>query len=285
MTRGRAFMALAAAALAGACAQRSATAPAAVEVTSGAKPGKFVWHDLVTDDVAACRRFYGSLLGWEFEETSRLGRGYVVARLEGVRVAGLVSIEARGVEKPSQWLGYVSVPDVDASVEAVKGAGGRTLVAPVDVAAGRAAVVADPQGAPLGLVRLAQGDPPDEASPQEGRFFWMEYFARDPAPALVFYTALLGYRSEVREQVAGLSYHVLLDARPRAGLLPVPQAGMRPAWLPYVMVADPAGLAAQAESLGGAVLFAPRSDVRKGTLAIVADPSGAPIALQKWPIS
>jgi hypothetical protein len=25
--------------------------------------------------------------------------------------------------------------------------------------------------------------------------------------------------------------------------------------------------------------------VRKGTLAIVADPSGAPIALQKWPIS
>ena len=95
----------------------------------------------------------------------------------------------------------------------------------------------------------------------------MEYFARDPAPALAFYTALLGYRSEVREQVAGLSYHVLLDARPRAGLLPVPQAGMRPAWLPYVMVADPAGLATQAESLGGAVLFAPRSDVRKGTLA------------------
>jgi predicted enzyme related to lactoylglutathione lyase len=113
----------------------------------------------------------------------------------------------------------------------------------------------------------------------------MEYFARDPEAALAFYTGLLGYRSEVREQVAGLSYHVLQGARPRAGLLPVPQAGMRPAWLPYVKVEDPARLAAQAESLGGAVLFAPRADVRKGTLAIVADPSGAPIALQKWPIS
>jgi hypothetical protein len=28
----------------------------------------------------------------------------------------------------------------------------------------------------------------------------------------------------------------------------------------------------------------PRSDVRKGTLAIVADPTGGAIALQKWPL-
>jgi hypothetical protein len=60
---------------------------------------------------------------------------------------------------------------------------------------------------------------------------------------------------------------------------------MRPAWLPYVMVTDPAGLAERARALGGTVLFEPRADVRKGTLAIVADPSGAPLALQKWPIS
>ena len=268
------------------CASRPAAPAAAPTKDRGLTPGKFVWHDLVTDSPEACRRFYGSLLGWEFEDVQRLGKPYAIARRGTQRVAGVVNIEKPAGEKRSQWVAYVSVADVDKAVAEATRAGGRTLAAAREIEGiARAAVVADPEGAALGFARIHAGDPPDEASPQEGRFFWMEYFARDPGPALAFYTALLGYRSEVREQLAGLSYHVLLDTRPRAGLLPVPQAGMRAAWLPYVKVEDPARLAAQAESLGGTVLFAPRADVRKGTLAIVADPSGAPIALQKWPIS
>ena len=284
MRNGRKFLGVAAAALAMACAQRSATAPPpAAEVTSGAKPGKVVWHDLVTDDIAACQKFYGSLLGWQFEETRRLGRGYVVARLDGVRVAGLVPIEAKGPERTSQWLGYVSVTDVDRAVQAVERAGGRSLVAPVDVAAGRAAVVVDPQGAPLGLARLAHGDPPDEASPKENRFFWMEYLAGDTGAALSFYKDLLGYEAE-ETGVAGQPYQVLRKGRARAGLLAAPPQGVKPTWLAYVLVKDPAALAARAASLGGKVLLAPRPDVRKGTLAVVADPSGAAVALQKWPL-
>jgi predicted enzyme related to lactoylglutathione lyase len=251
------------------------------------KPGKFVWHDLVTDEPEACRRFYASLLGWQFEDTRRLGKRYAIAHLGADKVAGLVAIpRASAAERPSQWVGYVSVPDVDRAVAEVVGKGGRTLAAAREVEEiARAAVVADPSGAALGLARIHAGDPPDEPSPREGRFFWMEYFARDPAPALAFYTGLLGYQSEERERLAGLTYHVLRGDRPRAGLLPAPNPDMRPAWLPYVMVGDPALLAQRATSLGGRVLFAPRADVRKGTLAVVADPSGAPIALQKWPIS
>jgi len=249
-------------------------------------PGKFVWHDLVTSAPGPCRRFYAELLGWQFEDTQRNGKPYAIAHLGGQRVAGIVSKGASAAEKGSQWVGYVSVQDVDRTVaEAVK-AGGRAVVAPREIETiARAAVIADAEGAVLGLARIHRGDPPDEAAPREGRFFWMEYFARDPQAALSFYTGLLGYQSEVREELAGLAYHVLKSPRPRAGLLPVPQEGMRPAWLPYVRVQDPAALSARVESLGGTVLFAPRADVRKGTLAIVADPSGAPIALQKWPIS
>src|SRR5512138_387179 len=29
--------------------------------------GKFVWADLVTDDVVSARRFYGDLFGWTFQ--------------------------------------------------------------------------------------------------------------------------------------------------------------------------------------------------------------------------
>ena len=30
-------------------------------------PGKFVWHDLMTTDVPAVKKFYGDLFGWEFD--------------------------------------------------------------------------------------------------------------------------------------------------------------------------------------------------------------------------
>jgi hypothetical protein len=54
--------------------------------------------------------------------------------------------------------------------------------------------------------------------------------------------------------------------------------------LAYVRVADPAATAARAAQLGGRVLIAPRSDLRNGTLALIADPTGAVLALQKWPL-
>jgi predicted enzyme related to lactoylglutathione lyase len=283
--RAIAPMLAAAAALAGACATRSTTAPPPAASRADVKPGKFVWHDLVTDDLDACRRFYGALLGWDFEDSQRLGRPYVVARSGGRPVAGMVAIRPAGPEKSSQWVGYVSVPDVDRAVEAVTKAGGRALVAPVEVGTvARAAVVADPQGAVLGLARIAAGDPPDEASPTENRFFWMEYLAGDPGAAVAFYTGLLGYQSAVTDAIGDVEYHVLRSGRPRAGLLRAPREGVRPAWLPYVLAKDPEALASRAASLGGRVLLAPRADLRKGTLAIVADPSGAALALQRWPI-
>jgi predicted enzyme related to lactoylglutathione lyase len=40
--------------------------------------------------------------------------------------------------------------------------------------------------------------------------------------------------------------------------------------------------AQRAKQLGGKVLVAPHPDVRDGTVALIADPSGALIALQKW---
>ena len=69
----------------------------------------------------------------------------------------------------STWLGYVSVPDVDAAAAAFKEKGGNVLKEPFDVASlARAAVVTDPQQALLGLIRIARGDPPD-APPAPGR--------------------------------------------------------------------------------------------------------------------
>jgi uncharacterized protein len=50
-----------------------------------------------------------------------------------------------------------------------------------------------------------------------------------------------------------------------------------------VRVADPSASALRAQRLGGRVLLAPRADVRNGSVALIADPTGAVLALQRWP--
>jgi predicted enzyme related to lactoylglutathione lyase len=249
--------------------------------------GKFIWNDLVTTDLATCRQFYGSLLGWTFQQEQRQGRTYLIARLGSAPVAGLLDVRDLK-DANSQWVSYMSVPDVDSVAEQVRAAGGRVLVQPRQVkVGGRAAIVADPQGAPLGLARLTAGDPGDPPEPLTGRFFWAEFLAKDGPQALDFYKRLVGYEASQTDASQNIEYFVLRHGRPRAGLfqLPASAANVRPNWLPYVRVDDPAALAQKAQTLGGRVILAPSPERRHGTLAIVADPSGAALALQKLPIS
>lgn len=274
--------------LALACASKPPASSPASSTASPAGGSKFVWHDLVTDDPAACQRFYGSLLGWQFAETNRLGRPYTIARAAKTPVAGIVTIKRESPDKPvATWLSYLSVPNLDGALQKAKSDGAKVLVEPVEIKSiGRAAVLRDPQGALLGLVWVSAGDPPDPAKPQPMTFFWSEYLAADAQPALSFYESLGGFTSSVAEDQGELRYFVLKGARPRAGLFRIPDSSrhVQPNWLPYVLVDDPAALAARVEGLGGRVLLAPKPEFRKGTLAIIADPTGAALALQKWPI-
>jgi predicted enzyme related to lactoylglutathione lyase len=265
------------------CSSRSA--PTAAIPTASGDVGRFVWQDLVTNDTTACRRFYEALLGWDFRETTRRGRPYLIARSGGQPIGGIVQ---PAVEiKRATWLSYVAVADLDRAVEQAKAAGSAVLLAPVPVATyGRVAVITDPQGAPVGLAGVAVTLPAEPVQPLTGRFFWREYLARDASSALSFYQDLLGYDSSVTESRNGIDYHVLRRQRSRAGLFQIPSTvkDVEPNWLPYVKVDDPAALAARAESLGGKVLLAPSPNLRHGTLAVVADPTGAAVALQKWPL-
>jgi hypothetical protein len=43
-------------------------------------------------------------------------------------------------------------------------------------------------------------------------------------------------------------------------------------------------MAAKVAALGGRVILPPRPEIRNGTVAIVADPTGGAVALQKWPL-
>jgi predicted enzyme related to lactoylglutathione lyase len=178
----------------------------------------------------------------------------------------------------------MSVADVDNTVAQVQTDGGKVLVEPRNLPNARAAVVADPQGAPLGLAQVRRSIP-EPADPSPSHFFWDEYLARDAAKALDFYKRLAGYESAISESRSGVEYHVLRKTRARAGLfqLPATATGVEPNWLPYVLVNDPAALGGRVVGLGGRIILPAAAERRNGSVVVIADPGGAPLALQKFP--
>jgi len=261
----------------------AAATPSTAAAARGA--GRFIWQDLVTRDVAACRKFYGELLGWEFQEMTRRGRPYLVARSQGRLVGGIIEGKDPSITRAA-WLSFLAVDDLARAVAMVTASGGKVLREAVEIRGlGRFAVVTDPQGAALGLARLEVDPPAGVGDSGVGQFFWREYFARDAPGALTFYRNLNGYEARLSER-AQVEYHILERDGPQAGLLPIPKefTGVTPNWLPYVRVADPQPLVARVESLGGKVLLPPQPGIRDGSVAIIADPTGGAVALQKWPI-
>lgn len=275
-------VALLCAALIAGC-NRSATLPPLVEEEGAPQiPGKFIWHHLVTGDAQAAREFYGALFGWEFDVTDD-GR-YSVITHEGHNLGGILETsEDANAPKGGHWLSAMSVTDIDASLARVAKAGGRQLEAPIEVAGvGRVVTVQDADGAVFHLLSSTTGDPPDVEPPVD-TWLWHELLANDVDRALDFYKTAFGYHIERLPREAGPECHILSSAgKARAGILRNPFEKTRSTWVPYIRVADPAAVAARVPELGGRVIVAPRVNVRHGTIAVIVDPSGAPVALQKW---
>lgn len=250
-------------------------------VSASTTPGEFVWHDLVTHDAAASRAFYGALFGWTFQPAQGVDPGYLLIKQGSEPIGGIVTVEKD--KALPQWLSYVTVADVDKTSAAFTAAGGKVYRAPLDARKDlRIAVVGDAQGAPLGLASRGR---PDAATgvPAVNRWLWMEYVAVDAPRALEFYGQALGYTSDAKQTPGGLTYHTLKAGSARAGLFQSPWKRESSAWLPYVRVEDPAAMAAKVTQLGGTVLLAPSAELRNGSLAVVLDPAGAALALQKYP--
>jgi predicted enzyme related to lactoylglutathione lyase len=246
--------------------------------------GKVVWNDLITDDLAAARRFYGGLFGWTFDETSGpAGNDYLIARSGSLPVAGMVPVApGSGGAKLSRWLPYVSVGDVDAAVNRATAAGATVAVGPRDVGLGQVAALIDPQGAVIGIARSNLGDPDDATTaPGLGRKVWTELLSNDPAASARFYEAVVGYQARTIARRGG-EYTLLSGGGvDRAGILANPTGDWSPVWLTSFGVADASKAAALAASLGGTVLLAPSADLREGGMAVVSDPSGAILVLQE----
>ena len=274
------------------CSTAKLIVPPVTEKPTGTyKYGKFVWHDLLTYDVEAAKKFYGELFGWKFNTGSRGSSDYTTILKNNIPIGGIVYVkEIKEKHYSAQWMSYLSVPDVDKATEFVKAQGGKIVREPRDIGGrGRMSIVNDPKGSLLALLHSATGDPVDH-QPENFEWLWVENLTTDVEAAVAFYQGLVGYQAEKlsNTQVSGTEFLYFVmkkDGEPLAGITQIPWQGIRPNWLPYVKVDDPKPLMEKVEKLGGKIYLPPSDEVRQGSVAFIADPTGAVVAVQKWPIN
>jgi predicted enzyme related to lactoylglutathione lyase len=246
-------------------------------------PGRWVWGDLVTSDVAAAADFYGKVFGWTFEtyggEDDR--DTYTLALADGLPIGGLVFDQrARKGDVPSaRWIGLVSVTDVRAAADAVTQGGGKVVVAPTMLGErGEAAVFQDPEGTLFGVVRSKSGDPADYVG-DLNEWVWLDLWTANVDQAARFYSAVAGYQVVPLEQ-AGLrsGAHLASGGYVRAGIMQKHDARVSAVWLPYLRVADANAAADKARAAGGKVVREP-VNLGRVIVAIIADPTGAPVGV------
>ena len=246
-------------------------------------PGKCVWLELATEDPAAARAFYSSVLGWKPRAASSSPVAYTIFENGSGKVAGVFRhARPEGAATGARWLALFSVDDAQHAAQRVRERGGEVLVAPRRVdGRGTHAVFRDPDGAVFGVLATEDGDPPD--TPVEtGDVFWLDLFAPDPSKAAAFYAAIAGYAVDVGE-VAGRQ-RTLLSSRgiARAGVARLPRGTERATWLPYILVDDVPATLERTRRAGGRVVMAPRADLLAGRLAVIADPQGGAIGILEW---
>jgi predicted enzyme related to lactoylglutathione lyase len=249
-------------------------------------PGKVIWMELVTPDLAGAQRFYGGLFGWTFQEVPNVRDPYCVALGNGELVAGLVQPKApHGGRHQPQWLPFISTRDVSRVRQQALAHGAKVLSPPRSYPGrGEQAVLSDPQGAVFGVLNSASGDPPDELA-DPGEWIWMSLLTNDPKRDAAFYQALFGYDVQPLPGSGG-GEHLLLStegfARASANSLPHSARKEYPYWLGFVRVLDTAASVAKVKSLGGTVLTEPHAERHGGIVAVVADPAGTPFGLMEW---
>lgn len=258
------------------------------------KPAPFCWYELMTSDAPAATEFYTYVVGWTAKkaEGAPPGIDYTLLHAGGIPVSGLMPISqgmgpkddaCAGGDKPG-WIGYVLVDDVDASAAKTKQLGGSVYMAPSDIPqVGRFAVIGDPHGAAIGLMKWAQPMDGPQAKPMtQGHAGWHELMAGDLEIDFAFYAALFGWTKAQDMDMGPMGKYRIFATGGEVGIggmMTRPEQVPAPVWGYYFTVEaiDPA--IERVKEKGGKIINGPM-EVPGGAWIIQGiDPQGAYFAL------
>lgn len=257
------------------------------------------WIDTSRDDPEGAVAFYGGLLGWDLDDSMppEAPGHYFTATIEGRTVAAIGS-RPDALPASAGWVTYVWVDSADDAAARAVELGGSVVMEPMDVVdAGRAAVLADPEGA-IFSVWEARRHRGAELVNDPGTWNFSGLHCRDTDAAIAFYGGLFGWEAGpldpggegpllVRRPGYGEHLETLMpgitDSMDRMGAPPgfVDAVGWivridddAPAhWDVTFSVDDADATAARAEELGGTVLMPP-TDMPWVRTTTIRDPQG-----------
>jgi predicted enzyme related to lactoylglutathione lyase len=271
--------------MAGGCATTQPQWPAVSDVSTGVHiQGRWVWAELIADNVEAEKTFYQEVFGWQFESHGTGTDLYTLVRANGRPIAGIIHYaKPAGAERSARWLPLMSVPDTARSADQAAASGGKVLVPPKSFPGrGEASVLADPEGALFGVIHTGTGDPPD-VFPSYNAWLWLELWAKDASQMADFYRPIGAY-TVMRQEGLGdrTELHLMASGYPRAGILELLRKDLPTTWLPYVRVRDLKETVASVVRAGGRVVIEPNPEIRSGKVAVFLDPLGAAVAAAEW---
>jgi hypothetical protein len=114
--------------------------------------GDWYWNECMTLDAGKALAFYEKVFAFTHDTVNLGPEPYYVLKADGIARAGLM--KAPDPKAPPAWLPYVSVRDCDASAARAVALGAAICVPAMDIPdVGRFAVIADPVGAVVGIIR------------------------------------------------------------------------------------------------------------------------------------
>lgn len=248
--------------------------------------GYFCWHELLSKDPDGAKLFYPQVAGWTARSAPMGELDYTLFLSGESQIAGLMKLpaEAEAMGAPSQWVGYVLVTDVEASVAAAVDLGAKVYVPPMLIPGiGNFATLADPWGATFSVLQPEVDDGSVPPPPGVGGFSWNEVYTDDVQQALAFYQDLLGWKLQGTHDMGPMGpYHLLgLGERQFVGLMKRPANMPVCTWVSYISVADIQQTAAAVQSAGGQVLMGPHQVPGGGWIAQILDAQGTYLALNQ----
>ena len=252
--------------------------------------GSFIWYELLTPDPKGAKAFYDAVVGWDIEPEPAGEMDYrMIRRSDGANAGGVMRLTDEMTSHGARptWLGYVAVDDVDATIGSTEKSGGKALMPAFDIpGVGRIGLTADPQGAPIYVMRATPPEGDEDkvsdvfSTSAEQRVGWNELSTSDPAAARQFYGQQFGWTSDEFMPMGEMGEYRFLDHQGvRIGAIAGTMPGQQPLWRYYFRVPSIAAAKQTAEERGGTIAMGPHEVPTGDWIIIGLDPQGAEFAL------
>lgn len=243
--------------------------------------GEFCWHELNTRDAAGSTAFYSALLNATATTIPMPHGDYTMLAIGSHTLMGIMPISATSpADAQAHWVGSIAVDDIELTTARAAELGATVRVPVTQGSIGRSSVISDPTGAVCALFQADPGktDGMNEHGP--GAVVWNHLVTADPARAVEFYSALLGWESELPpDGGADGARRMNAHGRSVAGIMPTSHPEDRSAWLTFICVERIEEAARTAVQLGATALTEVFGFPSIGAVMVLRDPQGASFCL------